>query len=110
MPGLAANLSWLRRNVPADDGDFYTYGALRDAILQIDPDLRLSVGHLASLHRGQKTAVGARLLWRICEVYNVPFEFFWRADVRKQVKVAVVTYGDLRRAAADGALNDGQDR
>ena len=100
VPDLAPNLSWLRRNVPDRDGDFYTYADLRDAILKVDPELRLSVGHLAALHRGQKTAVGARLLWRICEVYNVPFEFFWRADVREQVKIAVVTYGDLRRAAA----------
>ncbi|MBO1768264.1 hypothetical protein [Allobranchiibius sp. GilTou38] len=98
---LAENLMWLKRNVPSASGDYFTYDALRDAILRIDPDMEISTGHLSAIHRGAKPAIGARLLWDIAGVYAIDHRFFFDATTRNDIKVAVTTYGSLRKRVVD---------
>ena len=93
---------WLKRNVPSISGDYFTYESLRAAILDLDPEIEISSGHLSALHRGNKAAVGARLLWDIARAYAVDHAFFFDADVRRNTKIAAAEYGFLRQRATQG--------
>lgn len=88
IPGLAANLHWLRDNIPNSLGERRTWANIADEMTALG--YPISFAAITKIASGQVQSPAARTLYYICQVFEVPLDFFFNERTNRDYKAQIL--------------------
>lgn len=88
IPGLAANVHWLRDNIPDSRGERRTWAQIAEEMTDLGQPI--SVAAVTMFSNGRTTAPSAMNLYYLSRVFGVPMEFFLDEEVNRRVKKQIL--------------------
>lgn len=89
IPGLAANVHWLRDNIPNSRGERYTWVQIAEQMTELG--YPISFAAVTMISNGRTTAPSARTLYFLSRVFGVPMEFFLDEEINRRVREQILS-------------------